>query len=306
MQADRPSDTAVYVAMGRALAHAHGVVRGFDDAYALDLLPDDCRATVERCLRRRWPRSRREWALGMVARGTERLMGPRTVEIDDGLRALPPGLQVVILGAGLDARAYRMPELAASTVFEVDHPASQAFKRGRAAAVGLVPRARELRYVAVDFEHERLGDALAKAGHAPDVPTAWIFEGVITYLAPSDVEAAIAAMAARSAVGSRLLATYNEPPRSVRPLARWVSARGREPARASFTPAQMHAMLRRYGFAVRSDRDSLERARRVGVAPGAFERFLMRAHRVVVADFTSPPGVSEPATAQAEVDRVPL
>jgi methyltransferase (TIGR00027 family) len=286
MKADRPSDTAVFVAMGRALAHARGVVRGFDDPFALDLLPDDYRAAVERRLRRRWPRSRREWALGMVARAAERLMGPRTVEIDDGLRALPPGHQVVILGAGLDARAYRMPELAASTVFEVDHPASQAFKRGRAAAAGLVPRARELRHVAMDFERDRLEEALARAGHAPDAPTAWIFEGVITYLTPSDVEEAFAAMAARSAAGSRLLATYNEPGRAMGRFARWASTRrGHEPARASFTPAQMHAMLRRHGFAVRSDRDALERALRVGVTPGMFERFVGRPHHVVVADF---------------------
>ncbi len=55
---------------------------------------------------------------------------PRTVVIDDAVRArLVP--QLVILGAGLDDRAWRMPELAGVEVFEVDHPASQRDKRSR-------------------------------------------------------------------------------------------------------------------------------------------------------------------------------
>src|SRR6185503_17537655 len=59
----------------------------------------------------------------------------RTLVIDAHVRnALALGArQLVILGAGLDGRAYRLPELADVDVFEIDHPATQSFKRDRAA-----------------------------------------------------------------------------------------------------------------------------------------------------------------------------
>jgi methyltransferase (TIGR00027 family) len=286
VHADRPSTTAAYVAMGRALAHARRSIPGFDDPYALELLPDDYRAAVERRIRREWPRTRREAMLALVAGFTERMMGPRTVEIDEGLRALPPGHQLVILGAGLDARAYRMRELSESVAFEVDHPASQAFKLRQTA--GMRPCTRELHHVAVDFERERLGDRLAHAGHAPDAPTAWVFEGVISYLSPPEVEAAIDGIAERSAPGSRLLATYNEWS-LVRRVFSGVTRRSGEPQRGAFSPEQMARLLSERGFVVRSDRDGFERARRHKVAPSVGDRFLFRFHHVVVADFAGAP-----------------
>lgn len=282
MFADRPSNTALYVAMGRALAHARGSVPGFSDPFALQLLPDDCREATLRRIRREWPRSPREAALGVVADAMERLMGPRTVEIDEALRELPPGHQLVLLGAGLDARAYRMSELAASLAFEVDHPATQAFKLRQVA--GLRPSVRELRHVAVDFAHERAADALARAGHAKDQPTAWVFEGVISYLTPAEVEAAIDSIAERSAPGSRLLTTYNEPG-LVRRLFSGITAQTGEPHRATFAPEQMARLLQNRGFVVRSDSDGSERARRLGVASASTDRLWARFHHVVVADF---------------------
>jgi methyltransferase (TIGR00027 family) len=279
--------------MGRALAHAHGTVPGFSDPYALQLLPEDCRAAVERRIRHQWPRGRREAMLGLVASATERMMGPRTVEIDQGLRDMPHGFQLVILGAGLDSRVYRMSELSESVAFEIDHPATQAFKRTRTA--GLEPCTRELHHVAVDFSKERLGDALARAGHSTVVPTAWVLEGVISYLTRSEVESSIDAMAARSARGSRLLTTYNEP-NPVRGLFAFATARAGEPHRTSYSPQQMRELLEQRGFAVRSDRDGLDRARHVGLEPTAIDRLWVRFHHVVIADAcaTGSTGVTSP------------
>jgi len=282
VQADRPSRTASFVAMGRALAHAHAAVPGFRDPFALQLLPEDDRAAVERVLRHERPRTRREATMGIVARATEPIMGTRTVEIDEGLRALAPGFQLVILGAGLDARAYRMPELSTSVVFEVDHPASQAFKLRQAA--GLRPVARELRHVSVDFARERVEDALARAGHATNVPTAWIFEGVITYLTRSEIGSSLDAMAQRSAPGSRLLATYNEQSVLRRVFSR-VTMRSSEPHRTTLTPGEMRALLEQRGFVVCSDRDGVQRAYRWGIRPTAMDRFGVRFHHVVIADY---------------------
>jgi methyltransferase (TIGR00027 family) len=286
MKADRPSNTAAYVAMGRALAHARATVPGFSDPFALQLLPDDCREAVERRIRHEWPRSRHEAMLRLVARATEKLMAPRTLEIDEGLRALPPGHQLVILSAGLDARPYRMRELADSIAFEVDHPASQAFKLRQTA--GLRPCTRDLRHVPVDFEREPMGDALARAGHATSVPTAWVFEGVITYLTLGQVEAAIDAIAERSAPGSRLLTTYNQQT-LLRTLISGVTERAGEPMRTAFTPDAMRRLLADRGFVVRSDRDGLQRARRWSVPPTAIDRLWARSHHVVIADYVRRP-----------------
>ena len=168
----------------------------------------------------------------------------------------------MIVGAGLDARAYRMTELEESIAFELDHPATQAFKLRQ--VQGLRPRARELRHVAVDFTRETLGDALARAGHDPAVPTAWVFEGVISYLTPPEVAKAIEAMAARSAGGSRLLATYNEPS-WIRRANSTISARNHEPQRAAFTPGTMRRLLSDHaGSWCRSDRDGRERGAPLG------------------------------------------
>jgi len=279
---DRPSLTASYVAMGRALAHARRSPPAFDDPFALQLLPDDHREVVERMRKREWPKSRREAMLAMVASATQNLIGPRTVEIDQGLRELPSGHQLVLLGAGLDARAYRMRELSESIAFEVDHPATQGFKVQKARA--LRPCTRELRHVAVDFERDRLGEALERAGHDARLPTAWVFEGVVSYLTESEVAATFDIIAGRSYVGSRLLLTYNEP-NVARRIASRITARTGEPQRAAFAPRAMRRLLEARGFIVRSDRDGVERARRWNRQSTVMDRLWVRFHHVLIADF---------------------
>jgi methyltransferase (TIGR00027 family) len=117
--------------------------------------------------------------------------------------------QLVVLGAGFDDRAHRMRELASVRVFEVDHPATQATKRARAAALPRV--CRELTYAACDFERDLLGERLAAAGHRTDQQTVWIWEGVTLYLRDQAIQDTLAQLAARSAPGSRLVVEYHEP-----------------------------------------------------------------------------------------------
>jgi hypothetical protein len=90
-------------------------------------------------------------------------------------------------------------------------------------------------------------------------------------------------MAARSAPGSRLLATYNEGG-AVRRLIGAVTARSGEPHRAWFAPEPMRRLLDEHGFVVRSDRDGLAQARRTGVHRSLLDRALVRFHHVVIAD----------------------
>ena len=93
--------------------------------------------------------------------------------LDDGVR------QIVILGAGYDARAlrFRTPGV---RFFEVDHPATQADKRARLEQVGASLDG--ITFVTADFTEAELAAALAAAGHDPAQPTQFLCEGVLRYL----------------------------------------------------------------------------------------------------------------------------
>lgn len=153
--------------------------------------------------------------------------------------------QVVLLGAGLDARAWRMPALEGMTVFEVDHPSTQSFKRSRVGC-GAPPTA--IHYVSVDFRREEFSDRLVEAGYAEDQPTAWIWEGVAMYLPKAAVRDSLEQMSRLSAPNSRLLMTYRVPDRL--PFGRLGAvaiplafAVGGEPLGATIAPKELETML---------------------------------------------------------------
>jgi methyltransferase (TIGR00027 family) len=139
------------------------------------------------------------------------LMRARTVAIDEAIEdgVSRGSVQLVILGAGLCARGWRMPALADTVVFEVDHPSTQSYKRAR--VEGLEPKAREVRFVGVDFERDDLGAALQAAGHDASKRTTWVWEGVTPYLTPAAIARTLDAVQARSAEGSTLVMTYGTP-----------------------------------------------------------------------------------------------
>ncbi len=129
------------------------------------------------------------------------------VALDEAVHA--GARQLVVLGAGLDGRAWRLDSLRDVQVFEVDHPATQRGKQQR--VEGRTALAAAVHFVAVDFERDALADRLAQAGHDPDRTTAWIWEGVTPYLHPEAIEASLADIATRSAAASRLIVTYALP-----------------------------------------------------------------------------------------------
>jgi methyltransferase (TIGR00027 family) len=103
--------------------------------------------------------------------------------------------QVVILGAGYDTRAARLPR-AGVRYFEVDHPATQAAKRASLARLDGYP-VDAAAYVACDFEREDPIERLTAGGFRTDDPALVIWEGVVPYL----TEPAIRATASRLAAG---------------------------------------------------------------------------------------------------------
>ncbi len=223
----------------------------FADPTALVLLPEDARQRVERFRSGVPPKSLDERLRRAFLEKRSKMMIARTVTIDGAIRdAASP--QVVILGAGLDGRAWRMSELADATVFEVDHPDSQREKRAR--ATSLKQAARDVRFLPVDFTRDRLEDALAAAGHDPARQTTWVWEGVVMYLERADIEATLRVVAERSAPGSRLVIMYISPSiirQMVGVLLRFVG----EPFRSAFTEGEMQALLAGFGFTVLQDDD---------------------------------------------------
>jgi methyltransferase (TIGR00027 family) len=115
--------------------------------------------------------------------------------------------QVVILGAGFDSRAYRIPGMERVRVFEVDHPATQAEKRKRLVRLlGEIPP--HVVFVPIDFTRQALEKCLAEAGYRVDATTCFLWEGVINYLTAEAVDATFRFIGSHSAPGSRVAFTY--------------------------------------------------------------------------------------------------
>jgi methyltransferase (TIGR00027 family) len=283
------SRTAVLVCQGRAAAHDRLAVGRFSDPIASLLLRADERAPVEQALTGTLPKDWRQRLDVELIQATAEGLAPRTIAIDDAVRTRPVP-QLVILGAGLDTRAWRMPELAGTAVFEVDHPASQKDKRDRIGQ--LAPLAGALRFVPMDFSTDRLDTALATAGHAATEPTTWIWEGVVPYLTREQVSATVARIGAGSVPGSRLIVNYQQPALSatlgrllmltVTTLARRPYPLAGEPRRSAWTPAAMQRLLGAHGYTVTSDDDLLSLAERLPIE--VRHRRSLRASRVLVAE----------------------
>ncbi len=144
------------------------------------------------------------------APGVAEFLPLRRRYMDDFLKAcLGQGLeQLVILGAGLDSRAYRIPGLEGHVrVFEVDHPASQAVKVRRVRKV-FARLLGHVTYVAVDFAEQTLAQRLLASGYDPRLKTLTIWEGVTPYLEPEAVDATLAFVAGSSPPGSWLIFDY--------------------------------------------------------------------------------------------------
>jgi methyltransferase (TIGR00027 family) len=243
------------------------------------LLSAEQRVEVERIRQGLRPKDWRERFRYEHLTRESQMMVARTVAIDADLRdAAAP--QVVILGAGLDGRAWRMRELVTSLVFEVDHPDSQLQKRERVAS--LTREAREVRFVPVDFRRGDLARALEAAGHDTHLPTAWLWEGVVMYLEPDEIETTLRTVGERSAPGSRLIVAYHQPAWMLLVLALIVRRLG-EPIRTVLTPHQMRELLARHRFCTRWDRDLPAIGSELSAEIGHATR-LMRHLRIVTAD----------------------
>ncbi|MDB4987553.1 MAG: O-Methyltransferase [Myxococcaceae bacterium] len=263
MREDVPSLTAVYVTFMRALASRDPELsHACSDPYAEALLPRALLPLLHAAMRS--PvllDAARRATLGMCDH-----IALRTALIDAALEhalaehaSLPgcePVEQVVLLGAGFDARAHRMHSLKQAVVFEVDHPATQKVKQRKAKLLPIA--AREVRYAPCDFHRTRIEDALALAGFEPARRSVWIWEGVTMYLPASAVADSLQTMARLSAAQSLLIATYLTPNRVAGGalLGRWSSQLLgviSEPIRFTQSPDELADLLARTALDVLSD-----------------------------------------------------
>ena len=277
------SRTAQYVALYRAL---ETVERRrpplFQDPYAIRFLSPGLGRAVRA--------AQRPAIHSLIARYADhRAPGARTSAIgrtkiiDDVLRSsVAAGVgQVVILGAGFDCRAHRLPELAGVSVFEVDRPDTQAEKRAR-----LSGAREDVYYVAVDFLRESVAERLGDAGWAAEAPTCFVWEGVTNYLTAAAVEEMLAWIGG-TASGGTLVFTYihgglldgsvhfaggSRIMQNVRTLG--------EPWTFGLRPSEVGPLLERFGLTLREDLGADDYRRRTGLTNLSGYAF----YRLAVAD----------------------
>jgi methyltransferase (TIGR00027 family) len=194
----------------------------------------------------------------------------RTRVIDDDIAAFARagGRQVVLLGAGFDCRAWRLAALAGATVFEVDHPATQAKKR---ALMAHEPPLARVVFVPWDFEHQPLAalpERLRAEGQDATAPTMTVLEGVTMYLTPDALDATFACIAAYSAAGSPLAVTYMDRQLTERGQREHASRRAAvrlvgEPFRSGFDPERVPDWMSARGFRLERDESAAVVARRL-------------------------------------------
>ncbi len=254
----QPSRTALRVALRRA---AHQLVDApplvFSDPFAVAILGEEGAEEVRRTpdtARKPFSAALRSW---MVARArlAEDVLAKAAAERSDAL-------QYLVLGAGLDTFSLRNPYPHVQ-VFEVDHPATQAWKRERLALARLsLPSSAHL--VPVNFETQSLESQLVGAGFNPNLATVTAWLGVVPYLTP-DAFRATCRVLGSFAPGSHIVFDYGQP-RAVLPpveqlmhdsLAARVAQAG-EPFQLFFTPAALAKEIRRHGLKVVKDLGSQE------------------------------------------------
>lgn len=186
--------------------------------------------------------------------------------------------QIVVLGAGLDTFALRNPHSAREVrVYEVDHPATQEWKRQRLAEakIALPPG---LVFVAVDFEQDDLGEKLAVAGLQQNSPAFFIWLGVVPYLTEEAVGRTLDYVG--SIQNSEVVFDYMEPPEAFSEELRQTERQRAEQLKkmgersvSRFDPAGIAALLRAHGFGQIEDISFQKIAARFGhavrgLAPG--------------------------------------
>ena len=243
MQRGQPSRTALAAAAHRAAHQVLEEASFFYDPLALRILGSDATAMVEAAAAEPSRRRMRVF-IAVRSRFAEESLA---AAVKRGVR------QLVVLGAGLDTFAYRSPFQEALRIFEVDHPATQAWKQERLSDAGImIPE--WLTFAPIDFEQQTLAEGLSGASFDPQLPTFFTWLGVVPYLTEQAIFSTLEFIA-QVGGGSHVVFDYSDPPESFPPALRaYHDARAARVAELGeswisfFVPADLHERLARIGF----------------------------------------------------------
>jgi methyltransferase (TIGR00027 family) len=243
MKPNEPSRTALMIAIQRA-AHQvldHGSI--LYDPFALKILREDEREVLQFA---------NKHPLASIGR---LFTAARSRIAEDALsRAVERGVrQIVILGAGLDTLALRSPHgVRQVRIYEVDHPATQAWKHQRLAEAQIVLPP-WLILVPVDFEQDDVGEKLVAAGFQQNSPAFFTWLGVVPYLTQEAIGSTLDYIA--SIQNSEVVFDYTEPAQAFSEEMRELVTKRTEQLEkigerwaSRFEPAGMAAILRSHGF----------------------------------------------------------
>jgi methyltransferase (TIGR00027 family) len=205
MQPGVPSRTAVAAARHRAVHQLLEQGRIFSDPLALRILGEDPEALVRDAEQHR------------LARRMRIFIAIRTRFAEEALAtAVERGAsQLVVLGAGLDTYAYRGAWRERVRIFEVDHPATQGWKRGRLIDAN-IPLPASLTFAPIDFERETLAGGLEAAGFDAAQQTFFTWLGVVPYLTEEAAWSTLRFIAGLPN-GAHVVFDYSNPPDSLTP-----------------------------------------------------------------------------------------
>ena len=243
MHTGKPSRTAWAAAAHRA---AHQVLedgRIFTDPLALRILGKDAEAAIHDAEQHPSRRRMRIFIAVRTRFAEDALAGA----IERGVR------QLVVLGAGLDTYAYRSTWGDRLRIFEVDHPATQAWKRERLEEAAIaIPGT--LTYAPIDFERQTLGEGLTAAGFDRSLQTFFTWLGVVPYLTEGAIFSTLGFISSLPQ-GAHVVFDYGNPPESLSPdLRAYHEERAARVAEAGeawlsfFEEDDLHAKLRSLGF----------------------------------------------------------
>jgi methyltransferase (TIGR00027 family) len=208
MQIGQPSRTAWGAAAHRAAHQLLENGRIFSDPLAVRILGENAETILRDA---EAEPSRRPMRIFIAAR-TRFAEDALAAAVARGTR------QLVVLGAGLDTFAYRNPFSGSLRVFEVDHPATQAWKRERLSGAAIsIPDS--LTFAPIDFERQTLPEGLAAAGFDHAQPTFFTWLGVIPYLTEDAVFSTLRFIA-NLAGPSNVVFDYADPPETLSPEVR--------------------------------------------------------------------------------------
>jgi methyltransferase (TIGR00027 family) len=248
MKPNEPSRTALMIARQRA-AHQvldHGSI--LDDPFAMKILREDEKDVLQ------FASAHPLASIGRLITAARRRIAQDALSgaVERGVR------QIVILGAGLDTFALRNPHGALEIrIYEVDHPATQAWKLERLAEaqIALPPW---LILVPVDFERDDVREKLAAAGFEQNAPAFFTWLGVVPYLTEDAIGRTLDSIA--SIPNSEVVFDYLEPPEGFSEELRQMEKERADQLKkmgersvSRFEPAGMAAMLRSHGFSAIED-----------------------------------------------------